>query len=673
MPEYGIIWGTKGAVYMKKLFSIILLVFLCLSVFGCADNEANDISDISEDTFDPNAEGIYSDEEIYDKILGGWVGQMAGVVYGADVEFHYRGEIMPEEDVVDFSNLNINNAFWQDDLYVEMTFLKVMEENGFDAGIDLFGEAFAKTEYPLDHANKQARENLIKGIPATESGHYSNNLHCEDIDWQIESDFIGLICGGDPQKAADRAYELGHMICYGDGVYGGVFVAAVTAAAFTEDDIGDAVMIALNTIPKDTEFRTVMDQVVAQYEKGKKWEDCWAVIEEKWGKDDRCISYAPYDSNIDAKLNAAYVLMGLLYGDGDFEKSLTVALRCGQDNDCNPSTVGGVLGAMLGYDKIPEKYKANLDLNGTVFSFTQYNLSGAVAATEKLLKQRVTSPREGYWEIPAGGTNALETEQWPEAPTATFAVNAEKDMISLNITAYSVPGIASTVIDFGDGFVTHETVAGYRYSVAGDYTVTCTITDIQGNSTVLSQNVTITDVAEKDESLIGTYRNIAPNMVPVCSVTAPTGTGNKNIYIINNGAAGVSLDTQYDTYNGYLNTHKDYVGYLFTTECEVDTVVFTEGMNFDNGGWFANGDITVQALINGTWTDVKTKTSPKYPVGNAKEDFGEDFEEYTFTFDSITCDGIRVIGTAGGAAGFISVSELAVMGAEIVEAPEVSE
>ena len=258
---------------MKKLFSIILLVFLCFSVFGCADNEVSDISDISEDTFDPNAEGIYSDEEIYDKILGGWVGQMAGVVYGADVEFHYRGEIMPEEDVVDFSNLNINNAFWQDDLYVEMTFLKVMEENGFDATIDLFGEAFAKTEYPLDHANKQARENLIKGISATESGHYSNNLHCEDIDWQIESDFIGLICGGDPQKAADRAYELGHMICYGDGVYGGVFVAAVTAAAFTEDDIGDAVMIALNTIPKDTEFRTVMDQVVAQYEKGKKWDN----------------------------------------------------------------------------------------------------------------------------------------------------------------------------------------------------------------------------------------------------------------------------------------------------------------------------------------------------------------------------------------------------------------
>ena len=140
-----------------------------------------------------------------------------------------------------------------------------------------------------------------------------------------------------------------------------------------------------------------------------------------------------------------------------------------------------------------------------------------------------------------------------------------------------------------------------------------------------------------------------------------------DIFIINNGAAGVSLTTQYDTYNGYLNTHKDYVGYLFDGTYKVDSVIFTEGMNFDNGGWFANGDVTVQALVNGTWTDVsKLKVSPKYPSGNTQGDFGPHFEEYTFTFTAIECEGIRIIGTAGGAAGFISVSELAVMGNEII-------
>ncbi len=659
---------------MKRIFALILLALICVSAVSCGGNDTSDISDASVDTFDPNGEGIYTDNDIYNKVLGGWVGQMAGVVYGADVEFYYRGQIMPEEAVVDFSNLNINNAFWQDDLYVEMTFLSVMADKGFDCSLEELGKAFAASQYPLDHANKQARENLQNGIPATESGHYNNNLHCEDIDWQIESDFLGLICGGDPQTAADRAYEIGQMICYGDGVYGGVFVASLTAAAFAADNIRDAIGIAISTIPENTEFRTVMEQVVSQYESGKKWEECWAFIEEKWGDDDRCIAYAPYDSNIDAKLNAAYVLMGLLYGEGDFEKSLTIALRCGQDNDCNPSTVGGVLGVMLGYDNIPEKYKKGVNRTETVFSFTDYNLNTAVDTTVSLFKARLaetdSAVRDGYWFIQNENATAVEHQQWPEAPTATFEVTADKDMVRLKVTAYSVPGIAATTIDFGNGFVTHENVAGYKYPVSGEYTITCTVTDIQGNSTVLSQKVTVTDTVEIDTSLKGTYRNIAPNMVPICSVTAPTGTGNMDIYIISNGAAGVSLKTQYDTYNGYLNTHDDYVGYLFTETCTVDTLVFTEGMNFDNGGWFANGDITVQALINGVWTDIKTKVDPKYPVGNAQADFGSHFESYTFTFDETECDGIRIIGTAGGAAGFISVSELEVMGFETSYIPD---
>ncbi len=663
---------------MKRFIAFLLFVSVCLLTFGCADNDNSDISDTSVDAFDPEAEGIYSDAEIYNKILGGWVGQMAGVVYGADVEFYYRGEIMPEEDVIDFSNLNINNAFWQDDLYVEMTFLSVMAEKGFDCTLEALGEAFAASQYPLDHANKQARENLLNGIPATESGHYSNNLHCEDIDWQIESDFLGLICGGDPQTAASRAYEIGQMICYGDGVYGGVFVATLTAAAFTTDNIREAIDIAVSAIPEGTEFRTVMEQVISQYDSGKKWEECWAYIEEKWGNDDRCIAYAPYDSNIDAKLNSAYVLIGLLYGDGDFEKSLTIALRCGQDNDCNASTVGGIMGVMLGYDSIPEKYKKGVDRTDTVFSFTNYNLNTAVDTTVTLLKKRLTDSqalvRDGYWSIICGEVTAVENKQWPEAPTVAFEVTSEKDIVKLKITAYSVPGIANTTIDFGDGFVTHENVAGYKYSAPGEYIITCTVTDIQGNATVLSQTVTVTESLEIDTSLVGTYRNIAPNMVPICSVTAPTGTGNKDIYIINNGAAGVSLTTQYDTYNGYLNTHDDYVGYLFSETCIVDTVVFTEGMNFDNGGWFANGDITVQALVNGMWTDLSTKVDPKYPVGNAQSDFGSHFESYTFTFNETECDGIRIIGTAGGAAGFISVSELEVLGFEADFIPdEVSE
>ena len=62
------------------------------------------------------------------------------------------------------------------------------------------------------------------------------------------------------------------------------------------------------------------------------------------------------------KLNGAYILMGLLYGQGDPDKTITIACRCGQDSDCNPSNAGGILFAILGAAKIPPRFTEKLDL-----------------------------------------------------------------------------------------------------------------------------------------------------------------------------------------------------------------------------------------------------------------------------------------------------------------------
>ncbi len=652
---------------MKKTI-LLLFLAICLLLASCAGSSPQESSAPAEsgDTVSIPREKIYSytEEQIYDKVLGGWVGQMAGVVYGAKSEFQYWGTIMPEADIIDFSVLNINDAFWQDDLYVEMTFLEVMEAHGISASLELLGNAFANSEYTLDHANKQARENLKNGIPPALCGHYENNLHCDDIDWQIEADFLGLIYGGDPQKAAERAFEIGHMICYGDGVYGGVFVAAVTAAAFTCEDVESAVGAALDTIPEGTEYKTVMNEVLAGYEKGLPWEETWQAVQDKWGNDDRCVSYYPHGANIDAKINSAYVLMGLLYGEGGFEKSMTIAMRCGQDSDCNPSTVGGVLGSMLGFDKLPAKYKNNLDKLAAKFSYTNYTLQKAADTTASLLRSRLTQGEDGKWEITPAPVAPVATEQWPEAPEVTFSAQANKDRVTVSLSAYSVPGIKSTLIDFGDGFVAKDNVAGYRYSKNGTYTITCTVTDVLGNAVTEKQTVKITGATAVEDPQAGTYRNLAPVMLPICSDSLPTGSGSKDIYVINDGKTGGGNTLQYDTYCGYFGAHDEYVGYLFKEACKIDTVTFTEGMHFNNGGWFAGGSLKIQAFMDGVWVDLDAEVSPAYPSGNGQGVFGANYEAYTFTFSEVTCDGIRLFGTAGGDAGFISVSELAVMGVE---------
>ena len=133
-----------------------------------------------------------------DKIRGGWAGQMIGVSYGAPTEFRSNGRIIRWQ--IDWKPEHITNSIQQDDLYVEMTFAEVMDKVGLDATTEQFGEMFKDSKYDLWHANASARRLLNRGIKAPLSGHPKYNLHANDIDFQIESDFIGLMTPGLPQR-----------------------------------------------------------------------------------------------------------------------------------------------------------------------------------------------------------------------------------------------------------------------------------------------------------------------------------------------------------------------------------------------------------------------------------------------------------------------------------------
>jgi hypothetical protein len=111
---------------------------------------------------------------------------------------------------------------------------------------------------------------------------------------------------------------------------------------------------ALKTIPAGTKFHDCIADVIQWHRQyPDDWKTTWFELEKKWNRDVGCPKGAFLSFNIDAKINSAYVTIGLLYGKGDFSKSVDIAARCGQDADCNPATVGGVLGVMTGYSNIP--------------------------------------------------------------------------------------------------------------------------------------------------------------------------------------------------------------------------------------------------------------------------------------------------------------------------------
>ena len=96
-----------------------------------------------------------------------------------------------------------------------------------------------------------------------------------------------------------------------------------------------------------------------------------SLIEDKWDRREPCPEGALKPFNIDAKLNGAYIVLGLLYGNGDFGQTIEIATRSGQDSDCNPASAGGILGVLLGYDKIPDVWKSGIpELADRKFDYT---------------------------------------------------------------------------------------------------------------------------------------------------------------------------------------------------------------------------------------------------------------------------------------------------------------
>ena len=325
-------------------------------------------------------------DRLQDKIKGGWAGQTIGVTFGGPYEFRFQGTFIGDYQPLLWydgylKNTMINNPGLYDDLYMDLTFVDVFEKHGLDAPVDSFANAFANAGYMLWHANQVGRYNILHGIKAPQSGEWKHNPHADCIDYQIESDFAGLMSPGMPNTASAISDKIGHIMNYGDGWYGGVYVGAMYALAFTSDNIPFIVTEALKTIPQKSEFYQCIRDVMEWHKKyPSDWKQTWLEVQKKWADDIGCPDgvFAPF--NIDAKVNAAYVVIGLLYGKGEFTRTLEIATRCGQDADCNPSTAGGILGTILGYDKIPGYWKMGLkEAEGINFKYTTMSLNDVYA------------------------------------------------------------------------------------------------------------------------------------------------------------------------------------------------------------------------------------------------------------------------------------------------------
>jgi hypothetical protein len=227
---------------------------------------------------------------------------------------------------------------------------------------------------------------------------------------------------GLPGQAVMIAAEVGSVTNHGDGVYGGMFVACMYSAAYFESEPRRIVEAGMECLPAGSEYREAISDTVAAFDANPDdWRAAWQVVEKAWNRDDACPDGALTPCNYGARLNGAYAAIGLLYGEGGFERSLEIAARCGQGAAGNASSAGGVIGVVHGLSGLEQKWGRWVENVAQVeeieFQHTNYTFGGFVESTRRRILQTVTT---GGGVVTGDGIRVEpqrpsppELEEWP--------------------------------------------------------------------------------------------------------------------------------------------------------------------------------------------------------------------------------------------------------------------
>lgn len=298
--------------------------------------------------------------EYVEKIYAGWLAKIIGIRLGAPVEGWSREQIQniygePDGYVVDYRDFAAD-----DDSNGPLFFLRALEDSkkGKDMTAQDVGEALLNYA-PFEHGffwwggygistEHTAYLNLSNGIPAPRSGSIEQNgaTIAEQIGGQIFIDTWGLVCPGNPDQAAAFAREAASVTHGGNGVYGGMFVAACISEAFVEQDIIKMIEKGLSYIPENCEYTRAVRAVMEFYQAHPKdWRKCFDYVEENFG-------YRHYSGVCHIIPNICVMILALLYGEGDFDDTLNIANRCGWDTDCNVGNIATIMGVRGGLQDI---------------------------------------------------------------------------------------------------------------------------------------------------------------------------------------------------------------------------------------------------------------------------------------------------------------------------------
>ena len=313
---------------------------------------------------------------LIEKISGFWIGQLVGNYLGFPFENVYVEEPIPvlvdryytpfnagelrinrndHRAYVPFMFTAFDGAYSDDDTDIEFVTLHAVEQHGLDLDYGQIAEAWKRhINRRIWVANRTARDLMTQGMLPPETGQKENNPNWFQIDPQLVNEIWSAFYPGMPAKAAERA-EWGARITNDHwGVHPTIAYAVMISEAFFETDRMKLVKTALSHIPTDGPFHEGMVDVIRWYEASPDdWRATRQKIHEKYYRY-RKGDYAAPVSVVSSLVNGLCGVLAVLYGEGDFMKTVGIAVSAGYDCDNQAATCGGLMGVMLGTQAIPQ-------------------------------------------------------------------------------------------------------------------------------------------------------------------------------------------------------------------------------------------------------------------------------------------------------------------------------
>lgn len=302
---------------------------------------------------EPPQEQLLSPDELYDKIYGAWQATMVANHTGLELQGKFLDQPGTAESL---DYLLLDEWSTDDDTHVEWVDLHILETYGLEPSYEQIRDEW------VDHLNNdiwvsalRARQLMDEGIIPPETSDPSLNPEgVWSIGAQLQTEMFGLLAPGLPHEAARRARYFARVTNSGLAVDASAYYAALYARAFFEPDIPTLIEETNNDFDHSAPIVQITKQV-------QNWHNQYP---DNWRKTRQNIRDAYDDDPMwwASKVNFAATIMALLYGQGDFDRTMLIASQAGWDADNNMASSAGLLGILLGFQGLPQAIQSSTDI-----------------------------------------------------------------------------------------------------------------------------------------------------------------------------------------------------------------------------------------------------------------------------------------------------------------------